>query len=146
MSTTTKKNIGFFLLLLIVMILPSQAQKKQKGKRPVDFTITQSKTIKANGKQLVLKQVISDGRCPQGTDCFWPGEAQVLISIYQNRKWMDEEIITFSSKKLEDNKAWLSRTLSIPISKIKNISLIPYPKDSLKIDPKSYAIKVEIGK
>jgi hypothetical protein len=91
-------------------------------------------------------RVISDARCPVGVDCIWAGEAQVLISVYQNKKWIDEEVITFSSKKVAENKEWLSKTLAIPLAKIKNIQLVPYPKDSIKIDPKAYSIKVEIVK
>ncbi len=135
-----------FLLFLSVLSCSTIAQKGKKGKKLADFTITQSKTLKGKGTQLVLKQMISDARCPEGLSCVWAGEAQVLISIYQNKKWKDEEIITFSSKKVEENKAWLAKKLAIPIAKIKSIRLLPYPKDSIKIDPKSYLIKVEIAK
>jgi hypothetical protein len=135
-----------YLLFLSVLSCSTIAQKGRKGKELADFTITQSKTLKSKGTQLVLKQVISDARCPEGLSCVWAGEAQVLISVYQNKKWKDEEIITFSSKKVEENKAWLAKTLAIPIAKIKSIRLLPSPKDSIKIDPKSYVIKVEITK
>lgn len=139
------KKIIFFLFLT-VLSFSATAQKHKKGKKLSDFTITQSKSAKTKGTQLVLKQVISDARCPEGVSCVWPGEAQVLLSVYQNKKWIDEEIITFSSKKVEENKAWLAKTLAIPIAKIKSIRLVPYPKDSIKIDPKTYSIKVEIAK
>jgi hypothetical protein len=141
---TMKKAI--FFLLLTFFVFSAHAQKHKKAKKLVDFTITQSKNIKAKGTQLVLKQIISDARCPEGVNCVWSGEAQVLLSVYQNRKWKDEEILTFSSKKTEENKIWLSNTLDIPVAKIKSIRLVPYPKDSTKIDPKSYSIKVEIVK
>ena len=135
-----------FVFILSMLSLTILAQKHKKAKKPTDFSITQSKVVKSKGIQLVLKQVISDARCPVGVDCVWAGEAQVLVSVYQNKKWMDEEVLTFSSKKAEENKAWLSKTLAIPIAKIKSIQLVPYPKDSIKIDPKAYSIKVEIAK
>ena len=135
-----------YLLFLCVLSCSTIAQKGRKGKELADFTITQSKTLKAKGTQLVLKQVISDARCPEGLSCVWAGEAQALISVYQNKKWKDEEVITFSSKKVEENTAWLAKTLAIPVAKIKSMRLLPYPKDSIKIDPKSYVIKVEIAK
>ncbi|MBL0014781.1 MAG: hypothetical protein IPP30_14110 [Flavobacterium sp.] len=139
------KNV-FFLFFLTVLTFSVQAQKNKKAKKLANFTITQSKILKAKGTQLVLKQVISDARCPEGVNCVWGGEAQVLVSVYQNKKWMDEEILTFSSKKVEENKSWLSKTLAIPIAKIKSIRLVPYPKDSIKINPKDYCIRVEIAK
>jgi hypothetical protein len=137
---------ALFVFLLSLLCLSVIAQKQKKTKKPTDFSITQNKVVKPKGTQLILKQVISDARCPIGVDCVWAGEAQVLVSVFQNKKWIDEEILTFSPKKIEENKAWLSKTLAIPITKIKSIQLVPYPKDSIKIDPKAYSIKVEISK
>ena len=106
-------------------------------------------TNQINSKErntIVSKKVISDARCPEGIDCVWAGEAQANISTYKNGKWTDETILTFSSKKETENKQWLSEQLGIPIAKIKNIRLVPYPKDSIKIDPKDYQIKVVLDK
>lgn len=135
-----------FLFAMVLLSCSAPAQKHKKSKKVTDFSITQSKELKGKGTQLVLKQVISDARCPEGLNCVWAGEAQVLVSIYQNKKWMDEEVLTFTPKTADENKVWLSKTLSIPLSKIKSIRLLPYPKDSLKIDPKAYFIKVEMAK
>lgn len=137
---------ALFVFVFSLLSLTVIAQKHKKAQKLTDFSILQTKTVKSKGKQLILKQVISDARCPVGVDCVWAGEAQVLVSVYQNKKWIDEEILTFSSKKAEENKAWLSKTLAIPITKIKSIQLVPYPKDSTKIDPKTYSIKVAITK
>ncbi|WP_298222298.1 hypothetical protein [Flavobacterium sp.] len=138
-------KIRIALLFLSFLCLSVSAQKRKKGKL-ADFTITQTKMLKKTGTQLFLKQVISDARCPEGIDCIWAGEAQVLLSIYQNKKWIDEKIMVFSPKTVEDNRAWLSGKLGISSAKIKSIRLLPYPKDSIKIDPKTYSIKIEIEK
>ena len=134
-----------FLLLLCAFSLTVSAQKKKKAKL-TDFSITQTKSIQKKGTQLFLKKVISDARCPEGIDCVWAGEAQANISTYKNGKWVDETILTFSFKKEEENKKWLSQQLNIPIAKIKSIQLVPYPKDSIKINPKDYQIKVMLNK
>ena len=134
-----------FLLLLCAFSLTVSAQKKKKAKL-TDFSITQTKSIQKKGTQLFLKKVISDARCPEGIDCVWAGEAQANISTYKNGKWVDETILTFSFKKEEENKQWLSHQLGIPLAKIKSIQLVPYPKDSIKINPKDYQIKVMLNK
>ena len=134
-----------FLLLLCALSLTVSAQKKKKTKL-TDFSITQTKSIQKKGTQLFLKKVISDARCPEGIDCVWAGEAQANISTYKNGKWVDETILTFSFKKEEENKKWLSQQLNIPIAKIESIRLVPYPKDSIKINPKDYQIKVMLNK
>ncbi|WP_309640040.1 hypothetical protein [Flavobacterium sp.] len=140
-----KTRIAIVFLSLLCLSVSAQKRKKVKVKL-TDFTITQTKTLKKTGTQLFLKQVISDGRCPEGINCFWAGEAQANISTYKNGKWIDETIITFTPKKEQENKEWLSKQLSIPIEKIKSMVLFPYPKDSLKINPKNYVIKVAINK
>jgi hypothetical protein len=35
--------------------------------------------MKRSGLHLVLKEVTSDSRCPQGLNCIWAGEAQVIV-------------------------------------------------------------------
>ena len=86
-----KTRIAIIFLSLLCLSVSAQKRKKVKVKL-TDFTITQTKSLKKTGIQLFLKQVISDGRCPEGLDCFWAGEAQANISTYKNGKWADETI------------------------------------------------------
>lgn len=137
---------ALFLTILLLFGFSVFSQKHRKSKKISDFSVTASLNPKSKGTQLVLKQVISDARCPEGLACVWAGEAQVLVSVYRNRKWMDEEILSFSPKTIEKNRAWISQTMAIPLARIKSVRLMPYPKDSIKIDPKSYQIKVEMQK
>lgn len=135
------------IIILSLCCLSVSAQKKKTKKAKLaDFTITQAKMLKKTGTQLFLKQVISDARCPEGLDCVWAGEAQANISIYKNGKWADEQILTFSPKTQIENKQWIAEQLSIPMEKIKSVTLFPYPKNEVKIDPKTYVIKVAINK
>lgn len=140
-----KTRIILLLLSLCCLTVSAQKRKNKKAKL-TDFTITQTKTLKKTGAQLFLKKVISDARCPEGTDCIWAGEAQVNISIYKNGKWIDEQILTFSPKTQAENKLWIAEQLSIPVEKIKGVTLFPYPKNEQKINPKTYVIKVAINK
>jgi len=129
------------ILVLFLVTLAAVSCSAQKTKS-LDFSIDQNKNIKKKGIQLVLKEVISDSRCPEGTNCVWAGEAQVLVSIYKNKKWMDEMVLTFNSKKAVENQEWLAKTIGLNPEKIKSLQLIPYPKEGQKIDAKSYRIKV----
>ncbi|NHM07833.1 hypothetical protein G4D82_11425 [Flavobacterium sp. CYK-4] len=139
------KNKLILILLSLCCLSVSAQKKKSKKPKLADFTITQTKTLKKTGTQLFLKKVISDARCPEGTDCIWPGEAQANISVYKKGKWNDEQILTFSPKTQDENKQWIAEQLSIPIEKIKSVTLFPYPKNEVKINPKSYVIKVAIN-
>ena len=132
------------LLLVGLLSISVSAQKKKKAKH-TDFSITQTKAVKKSGTQLVLKEVISDARCPENTTCVWAGEAQANVSVYKNGKWNDEVIVAFSPQKEHENKEWLSKMLAIPAEKIKSITLVPYPKEGGKINPKSYKIEVKFN-
>lgn len=140
-----KIRIALMILSLCCLSVSAQKRKPKKAKL-ADFAITQTKAIKKTGTQLILKQVISDARCPMDLNCVWAGEAQVNVSVYKNGKWFDEEIMTFSAKTDLENKQWISEQLSIPVEKIKSVSLAPYPNSQQKTDPKSYLIKVAINK
>ena len=138
------KRSNLALLILCLCALSASAQKKKKKTSLRDFSITYKTTLKKSGAQVFLKEVISDSRCPEGSECIWAGEAQVLVSVYKNGKWTDESIITFTAKNADENKTWLAQTLSIPVEKIKSLSLLPRPKSGVKTSPKSYSIFVDI--
>jgi hypothetical protein len=54
--------------------------------------------MKRSGYTLVLKEVTSDSRCPQGLNCIWAGEAQVIVSVYNNKKLVEDVAISFLLK------------------------------------------------
>jgi hypothetical protein len=47
------------------------------------FSLSLGQSIMIAGENLVIKfvEVISDGRCPKGAICIWPGEANCLTEI-----------------------------------------------------------------
>jgi len=137
-------NKRLLVLLLCLCALNVSAQKKRKKAKLQDFSITYKTGLKKSGTQVFIKEVISDTRCPEDVECIWAGEAQVLVSVYKNGKWMDENVLTFSAKNQDENKAWLAETLAIPLEKIKSLMLLPRPKSGVKTPVKSYAIRVDI--
>ncbi len=105
-------------------------------------TINQKKCIKKRGYDLKLKSVSSDSRCPEDVTCVWAGEAQAVISVYQNRKWVEDNTIVISSKTEMENEAWFSKYLPEKQKKIKSIALLPKPKSGTSINPKKYVIQL----
>lgn len=134
----------FFLLLFSLLALNVAAQKKHKKAKLKDFSITYKTGLKKTGTQVFLKEVISDSRCPEGSECIWAGEAQVLLSVYQNGKWVDEKVMRFSAPNQDENQTWMAQTLSIPKEKIKSIQLLPRPKSVVKRLPRDYFILVDV--
>lgn len=126
------------LLLVLTFSLTTLAQNKNLSY----FKITQKECLPKKGYQLVLKEVISDSRCPDGVNCIWVGEIKLLMAIYQDKQFVGEETITLSDKNFQDNKKWLSPYLSANKRNIESIDVVPYPKEGLKISPKDYYLKI----
>jgi hypothetical protein len=42
------------------------------------------------GFTLVLKEVVSDSRCPEGLNCIWAGEVTVVLSVYKDSKLVED--------------------------------------------------------
>jgi hypothetical protein len=132
-------------LISIVLLTFSLAVFSQsKSPKVKFFTITQKTACLKKGRQLVLQKVLKDSRCPEGTNCVWEGEAEIVIGIYQNKKEVDETTLSLTSKKTAENVKWFSE--QYPAKKIKSVQLLPHPKDSTTINPKEYYLKVSYSK
>ena len=130
-----KKSI---LLLILTFSLSPLAQNKNLSY----FKITQKECLPKKGYQLVLKEVISDSRCPEGVNCIWAGEIKLLMAIYQDKQFVGEQTITLSDKNFQENKKWFTIYLASSKSDIESIDVVPYPKEGVKINPKKYYLKI----
>jgi hypothetical protein len=133
-----KNSLLPFLLLFCVCIFAQNVQKES-----IKYAKVCQKTgLKKTGYQLVLKEVISDSRCPEGVTCIWAGETSVVVSVYRDSKLVEDQTMVFSIKNEEENKEWFSKYLPEKQKKIKSFSVLPYPKEGVKINPKNYYIKI----
>ena len=55
---------------------------------------------------LVVNKIISDSRCPIGTNCIWAGELVMELSAIQNNEIKETVVMTFSPNSNEENKTW----------------------------------------
>lgn len=124
-----------FPLLLLLLSLTVSAQPKAAK---IHYkTITQKECVKKKGYRLVLKQVVSDSRCPEGVTCVWAGEVRFVVSVYKDKKWVEE--VTFSSANREQNLELFSKYLG---KKVTSVGVLPYPKQGVTVNPKSYVLKI----
>lgn len=133
-----KKSLLLFLVVFSTLAL---AQNPQKEKIHY-LKITQKKCLKKAGYQLVLKEVLSDSRCPEGVTCVWAGEVSVVVSVYKDSKLIEDNTIVFSVKNAEENKQWFATYLPEKQRKIKNSSVFPYPKQGVTVTKKDSYIKI----
>ena len=133
-----KNSILAFIFIFSFSIF-GQSTEKENIK---EVKITATKCIKRKGYQIILKEVLSDSRCPEGVTCIWAGEVQIVVSLYQNKKFIEDKTITFSALHNEENADWFSSYLPPCQKKIKSIGVSPYPKEGKPIHPKDYSIKI----
>lgn len=109
-------------LLILLLAVASFAQTSEK----LHYSkITQTDCVKKKGYRLQLVKVISDSRCPSDVTCVWAGEAQVMVSVYQNKKHLQDETITLSKKNTAENLQWFSKYTG---KNVKQVLLFPLPK------------------
>ncbi|CAM2862441.1 hypothetical protein [Flavobacterium frigoris] len=130
---------NFLIVMLLVFSVSLFAQTDQNIR---SLKITQKKCLKNKGTKLILKEVLSDSRCPEGVQCIWAGEAKVVVSVYEGKKFVKDEELVISGKNEQINKDWFMSYLPFSQKNIKSINIVPYPKEGVKINPKEYYIKI----
>ena len=88
-----------------------------------------------------MKEIIEDSRCPEGITCIWAGQVVATIEVYNDKKLIDENTLTFTSKNNEENKKWFAKYLSED-KKLKTIKVLPYPKDKVTVKFKKKYIEL----
>jgi len=129
-------------ILIAVVLIFSLSLFAQNDQDISYLKITQKSCIKKKGNSLLLKMVVADSRCPEGVTCIWAGEVKVLVSVYKDRKFIKEETLTVSGSKTQENIAWFAQYLPVDKRNIKSVSVVPYPKQGVKIKPKDYYVRI----
>ncbi|MFQ3173811.1 MAG: putative TIM-barrel enzyme [Flavobacterium sp.] len=133
-----KKSV-LFLFIFMSSLVFAQRPKSQKIKY---VKVIQKVCSNQRGVQLVLKEVLSDSRCPVGVNCIWAGEIKVVVSVYQDKKFIKEETLTISGSETQENIAWFAQHLPTDKRNVKSINVLPDSKEGVKIKAKDYYIKV----
>lgn len=130
-----KKMLLFFLIIISVTVTGQSKAIRY-------FKITQKQCLNRSGYTLVLKEVTTDSRCPQGVQCVWMGEAQVVVSLYRDKKLIEDIAITISPNTLQQNKELIAKYSKEKYKNIQTVSLSPYPKKEQVVKPTDYYLKI----
>jgi len=127
-------------LLIIAIMIFGATLFAQKPHTKI-LKITHKLSCKRNGFQLMLKNVTNDSRCPEGVTCVWAGEVTAVVSVYKNKKFIEDDSLVISSQHIKENKEWFLKYLGL--KNISNIQIFPYPQNGITINEKEYCIKIE---
>ena len=88
----------------------------------------------------MINKIISDSRCPEGTNCIWAGEIVMELSVLQNKEIKETLVLTFSPKTRDENLAWFGKYIP------KDKKLIKYKispsKTEQQLELKDYKIEL----
>lgn len=123
----------------IVFLFLSLSCKSVK-QHPNEIKITSKKEVVANDYVISIDKIISDSRCPEGTNCIWAGELVMRLSVWQNKELKETADITFLPQHLEDNRQWFAKYLP-ENKKVLNCLVLPAKTDK-PVELKDYKIEL----
>ena len=128
-------------VLLIVISSVTFAQKQQIAKQNYS-KIKQNSCIKGEGYKLLLKEVVTDSRCPEGVTCVWAGEVSVIVSVYKDSKFIEEKTMVFTKTVDAENIKWINSYLNDSKRVTNSLTIGPYPNVNKVIKPQDYYLQI----
>ena len=125
---------------VLVLVLFAFAACKSVKENSNEIVITSKNGVITNDYSIVIDKIISDSRCPIGTNCIWAGELVMELCVTQNNEIKETVILNFSPTSIEENRAWFGKY--IPNTK----KLIKYQispsKTEKQLELKDYKIEL----
>ena len=125
------------ILILVLFVFVGCKSVKQNSNEVV---ITSKNEVVTNDYTIVISKIISDSRCPEGTNCIWAGELVIELSVLQNKEIKETLELTFSQNTKEENLAWFGKYIP------NNKKLIKYKisptKTEQQLELKDYKIEL----
>ena len=126
--------------ILAVFVLLAFLACKSAMDNSNEIVITSNKEVVIKDYKIVINKIISDSRCPIGTNCIWAGELVMELSVIQNNEIKETIILTFSPNSNEENRAWFEKYIP------QNKKLIQYEispfKTEKQLELKDYKIQL----
>ena len=126
-------------LILVFVLCAFVACKSAKGNAN-EVVMTSKNQVISNDYAIVINKIVSDSRCPEGTNCIWAGEIVMELSVLQNKEIKETLEVTFSQNTKEENLAWFGKYIP------NNKKLIKYkispPKTEQQLELKDYKIEL----
>lgn len=100
-------------IVLILTIFLTQCSSKQ-NESSSNFEV--EKEITQEAYQFKLKKVTADSRCPEGLNCVWEGQVEMIVEVYKANKLVEEKELIVNSKTVNENATWASKYSDKPIT------------------------------
>jgi hypothetical protein len=127
------------LLSIILMMMSIDSSTERKARLGQAFTAGIAEEVSIEGERLRIKfeAVTDDSRCPEGVDCIWSGNAEVILKMTGS----ESNAATIKLNTHIEPKEARYRGYSIKL-----VRLDPYPKKDQQIDPARYRATIAVTK
>ena len=126
--------------LILVFALCAFVACKSAKENTNEVVMTSKNEAVSNDYAIVINKIVSDSRCPEGTNCIWAGEIVMELSVLQNKEIKETLEVTFSQNTKEENLTWFGKYIP------NNKKLIKYkispPKTEQQLELKDYKIEL----
>ena len=126
----------------VLLILLSSFAFAQKTTTQHYSKVKQTRCSKGKGYHLVLKEVLTDSRCPTGVTCIWAGEVSAVVSVYKDSEFIEDKKLVFSTNNDTVNLKWITPYLDESQRAINSLTIDPHPHVGKVIKPKDYYLKI----
>jgi hypothetical protein len=126
-------------IILGLMLFLFIACKSAKA-NPNEVIITSKNERLANDYSIVINKIVSDSRCPIGTNCIWAGELVMELSVLKSKKMIETVVLTFSPTSKTENMAWFEKYIPNNKKLIK-YQILPY-KTEKNLELKDYKMEL----
>ena len=129
-------------IVTIVLIVASSFAFAQKTATQNYSKVKQNSCTNGIGFQLVLKEVLTDSRCPEGVTCVWAGEVSAIVAVYKDSKFIEEKTMVFTKTVDAENIKWINSYLNDSKRVTNSLTIGPYPNVKKVIKPQDYYLQI----
>jgi hypothetical protein len=132
----------FALFAFFTLFSPLFAQQSRKAEvirlgQEFELKINQEATIEGEGLAVRFESVLEDGRCPEGVNCIWAGNAKIKIKLSRQNQ---------APGAVELNTSLKPKSSSYLDYEIKLVALNPRPKADKPLEPNEYKATLIVAK
>lgn len=130
------KTILIFLTLLVAQCASKENETKDTSNNMNDQQLDQNQ----EEYQFKLKKVIADSRCPEGLNCVWEGQVEMVVSVYKENELVEEKELIVNSQTTDKNVAWANQYSK---NKITFIGVLPKRIKDQEIKESEYELVIK---
>jgi hypothetical protein len=115
-----------------IPIIPTEQLIEPQLDEEIQIKIGESVALEGGRLTIKFKSLAGDSRCPQGVECVWEGNAEVILEVSKNEITLNTAL---------DPKEKVVGDYNIQLRDV-----IPYPKAGEELTPENYSIKIVVSK